>query len=57
VRKEVYEMIEWILFYVRSTKGTHVYSDDAFHTVYVKKSEIGTNPPDQIKVTIDWKKV
>ena len=50
-------MIEWILFYVRSTKGTHVYSDDAFHTVYVKKSEIGTNPPDQIKVTIDWKKV
>jgi hypothetical protein len=47
--------IEWILTYIRSTKGTHVYGDDANHTVYIQKGEIGSPYPTSVKVTIEWK--
>ena len=47
--------IEWILNYIRSTKGTHVYGDGNAHTVYIPKAEMSGTAPTQIKVEITWK--
>lgn len=47
--------IEWILTYVRSTKGTHVYGDGSGHTVYVPKVEMSGTPPATIKIELTWK--
>ena len=46
--------IEWVLSYTKSTKGTHVYSDDSFHTVYIKKDEMSSPYPTQVKVEVTW---
>lgn len=48
------DSIEWILTYIRSTKGTHVYSDGVGHTQYIPKAEISGTPAQQIKVVITW---
>jgi hypothetical protein len=49
------DSIEWVLTYIRSTKGTHVYGDGNGHTVYVPKAEVSGNAPASIKLTITWK--
>lgn len=41
----------------KSTKGTHVYTDDSIDaiipTLYIKKSGLSKVPPETIKVTIE----
>jgi len=46
--------MEW----VKSTKGTHVYSNDEADTpvtsIYVKRNGLPTDPPAQISLTIEY---
>ena len=43
---------------VKSTKGTHVYGDDSedamIPSVYVKKHSLPSNPPEKLKVTVEY---
>lgn len=45
------------LKYVKSTKGTHVYSDGEeglFPALYLKKPDLPEKPPVRIKITLEW---
>lgn len=43
---------------VKSTKGTHVYSNDqedsAISTLYIKKVGLPKEPPESITVSVEW---
>lgn len=45
------------LQYVKSTKGTHIYSDGSeglFPALYIKKPDLPEKPPASIKMTLEW---
>jgi len=50
-------MIELEMNYKKSTKGTHVYSDDSSDSpvpsLYIKRDALPTEPPKVIKVMIE----
>lgn len=51
-------MITVKMTFSKSTKNTHVYlsdnHDDPISTVYIQRSELPKEPPQVIKVTIEW---
>lgn len=42
----------------KSTKGTHVYTDDSdlapIPTLYIKRASLPKNPPESIKLTVEY---
>ena len=48
--------LQLTLKHVKSTKGTHVYGDDAENavipSVYIKRHALPNDPPKELKVTI-----
>lgn len=47
------------LEFLRSTKGTHVYTDDPtgdgyFRSLYLPKTKLGEDAPETLTVTLSW---